>query len=88
VKFDPVAGLVANRRLRATITIEVDASDYREAAHHQERLESHLTSLRGDYPEARITVSERRTSGPPTDTPSRSGPRPLHVRSGRLNAYE
>ncbi len=84
MKHDVSAGLVANRRLRATITIEVDASDYREAAAHQERLESHLTTLRGDYPDARITVSERRTSQPA----GRASPRPLHVRSGRLNAYE
>jgi hypothetical protein len=84
VKPEATPNLMHSKRLRATITIEVDASDYREAAAHQERLESHLTSVRGDYPDAQIVLSERRAAAPS----GRSSGRSLHLRSGRLNAYE
>lgn len=75
------------KRLRATITIEVEASDYREAAVHQERLETYFTAVCGDYPDARIVLSERR-GGPPSGTTPRSVARPLYRRSGHLNSYE
>jgi hypothetical protein len=71
-------------RLRATISIDVDAADYLEAAEHQKRLETHLSTVRGDYPEAWIAVIERRR--PAADAPAHR--RELRVRTGRLNAYE
>jgi hypothetical protein len=71
-------------RLRATISIEVDAVDYLEAAEHQRRLETHLSSVRSDYPEASISVTERRR---PAATPSIRS-RELKVRTGKLHAYE
>jgi hypothetical protein len=70
-------------RLRATIAIEVDAADYLEAAQHQKMLETLLSAVRNDYPEATIAVIERRPQ-------SASGParlRPVKVRTGRLNSY-
>jgi hypothetical protein len=75
---------VMTKRLRATITIEIEATDYREAAVHQERLESHLTAVRSDYPDAQIALCERRGGPRPATNPSRT----LHHRSGRLNSYE
>ncbi len=74
---------VLTKRLRATITIEIEASDYREAAEHQACLETHLSAVRGDYPEARIVLSERR-GGPRGG----DGTRPLYRRSGRLHTYD
>jgi hypothetical protein len=71
-------------RLRATISIEVDAVDYLEAAEHQRRLESHLSSVKSDYPEAWIAVTERRRP----QAASRTRPRDLTVRTGKLHAYE
>jgi hypothetical protein len=77
---------VMKKRLRATITIEIEASDYREAAAHQDRLETHFTAVRDDYPDARIVLCERRGG---TGAPERASPaRPLYRRSGRLNSYE
>ncbi len=72
-----------NVRLRATIAIEVDAADYLEAAEHQKMLETHLSSVRTDYPEATITVIERR----PQITAGAARPRTVKVRTGRLNSY-
>jgi hypothetical protein len=70
--------------LRATITIDVEALDYLEAAEHQKRIETHLEDLKQAYPEAWMTLSERRR--PPSAGPA--APRKLYLRSGRLNAYE
>jgi hypothetical protein len=70
-------------RLRATIAIDVDAADYLEAAEHQKKLESHLTAVRADYPEASIAVIERR----PQSVVGPVRPRGMKVRTGRLNTY-
>jgi hypothetical protein len=70
--------------LRATITIDVEALDYLEAADHQKRIEVHLAQVKEAYPDAWMVLSERRrpaASGP-------ASPRKLYMRSGRLNAYE
>ena len=70
--------------LRATITIDVEALDYLEAADHQKRIETHLAQVKEAYPGAWMVLSEPRRSaaaGPAT-------PRKLYMRSGRLNAYE
>ncbi len=71
-------------RLRVTITIDVDAADYLEAAEHQKRLESYLSSVRTEYPAAEISAKERRGPRPV----SRHEPRRLRVNSGKLHAYE
>jgi hypothetical protein len=73
-----------NVRLRATISIEVDAADYLEAAEHQRRLETHLSTVQGDYPEAWIAVTERRRSSGVAE----ARPRELRVRTGKLHAYD
>lgn len=69
--------------LRATITIDVEAADYLEAAEHQKRLENHMAQIRDDFPEASILLNERRRqAGEP------AAPRKLYERSGRLNSYD
>jgi hypothetical protein len=70
--------------LRATITIDVEATDYLEAADHQKCIESHLAQVKSAYPDAWMVLSERRrpqASGP-------AAPRKLYLRSGRLSAYD
>ncbi len=71
-------------KLRVTITIDVDAEDYRDAAAHQARLEEHIAILRQHYPSAEITARDRRGPRPRTPSPHRRA----IVTSGRLNAYE
>jgi len=71
-------------RLRVTITIDIDAEDYLEAAEHQKKLEVYLASVRDEYPSAGISVRERR--GPRAEEPR--PPRLVRVHSGKLNAYE
>ncbi len=52
-------------KLRAQITIELDAADYREAANHQQGLEAALTLVREAYPQAVLSLkTRRRPSGP------------------------
>ncbi|MGZ3318996.1 MAG: hypothetical protein ACXU95_17085 [Isosphaeraceae bacterium] len=73
-----------NVRLRVAITIDIDALDYLEAAEHQKRLETCLSSVRCAYPEVAVSIKERR--GPrPGQHPT---PRRFHLQSGRLHAYD
>jgi hypothetical protein len=47
-------------RLRALILVELDAADYAAAAQHQSTLESFIEKLRARYPQASLTIRERR----------------------------
>ena len=69
--------------LRATITIDVEVADYQEAAQHERCIQSCVSQIRGDYPNAELTLIERRR---PSEEPT--PPRRLHPRSGQLKAYE
>ncbi len=71
-------------RLRVTIVIDLDAQDYLEAAEHQKRLETYVSSVRETYPGAAISAKERRGPRPV----STAMPRALRVTSGKLHAYE
>lgn len=72
-------------RLKATITIDIDATDFVEAAGHQRRIEALLTDMQQAYPAAGLDFRERRAS--------RRGrqdvrmPRPVQAVTGRLSAY-
>lgn len=71
-------------RLRAQITINMEASDFIEAAGHQDRLESLMQDIRSRFGTADMEFREVR---------SRSAARVLtaHKRpetTGRLNRYE
>ena len=69
--------------LRATITIDVEAADYQEAAQHERCIQSCIAQIRNDYPTAELTLIERRRPSEET-----AAPRRLHLRSGQLKAYE
>lgn len=70
-------------RLKATFTIELEASDFVEAAGHQRALEHELRSLRETFPHSqlRIVTSRERPA-------ARPAPRALNANiTGRLHAY-
>ena len=70
-------------RLKATFTIELEASDFVEAASHQRALEQELLTLRATFPHSqlRIVTSRERQSGRATSRPVNSNI------TGRLHAY-
>jgi hypothetical protein len=72
-------------RLRAHITIDIDAADFVSAADHQRRVESILDIVKQDYAQAHLELRERRerTEAPANDRPIKPG-RP----TGALNLYE
>lgn len=47
-------------RLRAQIVIDIDAGDYVEAAEHQNTLQHYLRDIQAQYPDASLTMRERR----------------------------
>jgi hypothetical protein len=47
-------------RLRAQIVVDIDAGDYVEAAEHQNILQRYLKDIQARYPEASLTMRERR----------------------------
>lgn len=47
-------------RLRAQITIDIDATDFVEAADHQRRLEEMVRRIREEYEHAALLLRERR----------------------------
>lgn len=70
-------------RLKATFTIELEASDFIEAAGHQRALEEKLASLRETFPRSQLKIvngRERRSERPAA--------RPVNRNiTGRLHAY-
>lgn len=73
-------------KLRAQITFDIVAEDFRDAAEHQERVESLLQVVRGEYVQAELEFRERR------DRPARSAssevpPTRFHY-TGRLHEYD
>lgn len=70
-------------RLKATFTIELEASDFVEAAGHQRVLEEKLAALRETFPRSQLKIvngRERRSERTPA--------RPLNPNiTGRLHAY-
>jgi hypothetical protein len=69
-------------RLRAIITIDIEAGGFAEAAAHQERLESLHSIVREHYEQARMDFRERRLRAR-----MRAGAGE-HLRSGRTADYE
>lgn len=77
--------LVPKMKLRAVITVEIDAGDFVEAAEHQQRLEGLLADLRAAYPHARLAFQERRQRRNATSGGQAASP-PKHA-TGRLSVY-
>jgi hypothetical protein len=69
--------------LKIEIKTEVDASDFFEAAGHQEKVEAFLQTFRRDYPDAVLEIRERRLRGHGAARPEPRRKR----RSGRVAAY-
>lgn len=71
-------------RLRAEITIEIDADDFVVAADHQRRVESLLNQVREAYPQAGLLLRERKER---TAARRFRPEEPLRERTGRLSQY-
>jgi hypothetical protein len=71
-----------NIHLRAVITIEFEADDFVAAAAHQNTLETLISKLAENYPDARLTLRERRDRGP-----KEADVRPLRLTTGRVHRY-
>jgi hypothetical protein len=47
-------------KLRIDISVEIDAVDFIEAAAHQGAFQAHMNALQAEYPQAAMTIRERR----------------------------
>lgn len=73
-------------KLRAQITIDIEADDFVDAAEHQRKVESLMLVVKRDYSQADLLFRERR------DRPVRGAlapPSAAHVHyTGRLHEYD
>ena len=76
-------------KLRAQITIDIMAEDFRDAAEHQARIETLMRAVRREYEQAGLEFRARR------ERPSRTAPagaqasqRPHPHHTGRLHEYD
>jgi len=72
-------------RLRAEIVIEIEAGDFVVAAEHQRRLETLHAAVREAYPQAHMTLRERKERSAARQVQSAAPV--LLQQTGRLNAY-
>lgn len=81
-------GTASALRLRAEITIDLDAADFLEAAEHQRRIEELIESVRREYSQASFAFRPRR--GPRNKKAESPAQRPAEIKhyTGRLHAYE
>jgi hypothetical protein len=71
-------------RLRAQITIDIEAADFVAAADHQKRVESFIDGIREVYSDTNLVLKERRILAGPRE------PRPEPVQrraTGKLHSY-
>ena len=68
--------------LKVTVTINIEAADFLEAAEHQRRLEQNIAPLLEAYPTANIAVGRTRSR----DEGARQGG-PKHISSGNVKQY-
>lgn len=74
-------------RLRASITIEIEAVDYVEAATHQRRLQQLFDNVEAAYPGAEFQLRERRVRAK-RSAGGRSGEvTELKHYTGKMNRY-
>jgi hypothetical protein len=72
-------------RLRAQITIDIEASDFVAAADHQRQVEDFIAKIREVYEEADLVLKERRA---PIAAASPRPPARSRKHTGALNAYQ
>jgi hypothetical protein len=71
-------------RLRAQITIDIEAADFVAAADHQRAVEGFIDGIRQVYADTSLVLKERRVlAGPREPRPEPGQRRP----TGRLNSY-
>lgn len=73
-------------KLRAQITIDIEADSYADAAGHQDRIEAIVEKVRSDYQQAALLFRERRDRPARRDLPRAPGA-PVHY-TGRMHEYE
>jgi hypothetical protein len=75
-------------RLRAVITVDIEAADYVEAAAHQRRLQALFDTVKADYPSAEFQFRERRAR-PPRREPEATPDTVTQLKhyTGKLNRY-
>ena len=75
-------------RLRASITVDIDAADYVEAANHQHQLQKLFEAVAAAYPAAEFQFRERRvrTARRPAGAES-EGVTQLKHYTGKLSRY-
>ncbi len=71
-------------RIRAQITIDIEAQDFVEAADHQKRLETIVNAVRADYAQAELALRERRERAAGRSVPPQADI--VHY-TGKLNTY-
>jgi hypothetical protein len=71
-------------RLRAQITIDIEAEDFVSAADHQRRVESFIENIRQVYEDTSLVLKERRVLGGPREPRPEPGQRRP---TGKLNTY-
>jgi len=72
-------------RLRAQITIDIEANDFVAAADHQRRVEDFITQIREVYGEAGLVLKERRA---PLGASAARPPARSRKHTGAVNAYQ
>jgi hypothetical protein len=72
-------------RLRAHITIDIEADDFVAAADHQRTVERVLAGLKSDYPQAILDFRERRVRTDARPAPVQTRPR---QKTGAVHSYE
>jgi len=80
-----MSGTSSALRLRAEITIDLDAADFLEAAEHQRRIEELIEAVRSEYGQAQFAFRPRR--GPREKKSAKPRTEIKHY-TGRLHAYE
>lgn len=75
-------------RLRAIITIDIDATDFVHAAEHQRQIETLLSEIQAAYPHAELDFRERRQTrrSAATTVQNRASEGSLS-RTGNLHSY-
>ena len=74
-------------KLRALITIDIDADDFIDAAAHQRQVEAMLSDLRAKYPAASLVFRERRQSARAARRAGAASVRSSVHSTGRLSTY-
>jgi len=79
-------GSSSTLRLRAEITIDLDAADFLEAAEHQRRIEELIEGMRAEYRQAVFAFRPRR--GPRSKKSAAPRPNEIKHYTGRLHSYD